>query len=379
MKIELNRSDVELAFKKVSSVNQNNSLPVLNESLIDFKDGRMTVYASDTEISILTSMEIVNSEGDLRPIVVNTNMILRTINTLKSETIFLEVKDKDVCITVPKSKKEYSVPIIYGPDSFIKKLIGNTVSSITLPGAKFCEIMKSASIFVNAADLRNSLRGISVYHDDGEHLKFFGGSSNCFNFLSIKSEGNIGKIIIPKTISKVLELFNHSASIEICIDETNTNIVIINGHDTYSIRLIDAKLVDAEGLLSKLIRDNRVIVDREQMLQAVTRLMIYSPSNGDADIDIDLSGDEIVLTAQDLAFRKKGVETIPFLVKDGDLDFMFTVNSKYLSQSLRSFSSEQITIIKSQGPTPMLIHDDGHRGFSSEYLVAPINKNHNAN
>lgn len=370
MKIELNRSDAETAFKKVSSVNQSNSLPVLNESLIDFNDGRMTVYASDTEISILTSIELVSTEEELNPIVVNTNMIMKTIATLKSETIFLEVKEMDIVITIPKSNKEYSIPMIYKPDSFLKKSIGNTIDSISLPGVKFHEMLKSAAIFVNQNDLRKSLAGVSVSFDD-EHLKFFGGTGSCFNFLSIKSENNLGKVIIPKSITKIMALFNQSASIEICVDDSKTNLIIINGHDSYSIRLIDAPLVDAEKLSTTFVRDNYVHVDREVLLQCIGRLITYT-NHDSAELDIDFSGSEMTLRAEDIAFRKKGVETLPFLVKEGDLDFQCTINAKFLSDSLRSFSCEQIIIMKSSGPTAMLLCDDGHRGFSSEYFVSPI-------
>lgn len=380
MKIELKKTDAEKVFKMVSTVNQNNMIPISNESLISFNDeGRMVVFATDTEISIETTVDIVSSEGKLFPIVCDTNMILKTISSLKTETIFMEVvvheskKFAEMVITVPKSKKEYRINMGFQAKNFLKKPAAEFNDSISIVGSRFAEIIKSASVFVDNKDIRGGwMVGISMYHDENT-VRFLGGDGFGFNILNFDSEQNLGKIIIPKTIGKIIDLFSVATTIELSVSDDKNHMMIRNGVSTYTIRLVAGEASTAERVFKDLDRSISVKVNREEMIGCVGRLMNFANTT-EPVITMDFTGPEVTLECNDVNLRKKGVEDLPKLASEGDISEMIcSTNAKKLDKILRTFSCEIITIIKSKANNvPIILHDDSGRGFYSEYYLAPM-------
>jgi len=383
MKIELKKIDAERVFKMVSNVNQGNMIPITNETLINFFDGRMELFATDTEISISTSIDIVSSEGLLSPIVCDTNMIMKTISSLKTETIFMEVamaengSYADLTITVPKSKKEYTINLGFRAKDFLKKPEFVPGHSISVPGNRFVEIIRSTGVFIDNKDIRGGwLTGISMY-DDENKIKFVGGDQFGFNIIHLDSDESLGKVIIPKTISGILDLFSSSANIEVSIDSNGSHMMIKSGSSTFTIRLISGEVSSAERVFRHIDKSSYVRLNREDLISCIGRLVNFAGDIKEPALSMDFSGDDIILECEDVHRRKKGTEELTRLSFAGDASAMrCTTNAKKLEKILRTFSSEVITIVKnSDVRTPMIIHDDSGRGFYSEYYLAIINTN----
>ena len=78
-------------------INSKNSLPILDNFLLDLKGDVLTMTASDTETTLITSMVVENVEGSGK-VAVASRLLLDTLREFSEQPLNFEINDSNLAM-----------------------------------------------------------------------------------------------------------------------------------------------------------------------------------------------------------------------------------------------------------------------------------------
>jgi len=163
------------------------------------------------------------------------------------------------------------------------------------------------------------------------------------------------------------------------LGKTNENVIVKYNKtnasfefDNYSLvcRLVDSKYPNYEAVIPK-DNPNTLIVDRLQLLNKIRRVSFFANQSTN-QIRLSISGQELVLSAEDLDFTNEAHERLNCSYDGSDLEIGF--NSKFILEMLNNLSSEQVIMeLSTPGRAGLLlpvVEDDSDEEILM--LVMPI-------
>ena len=144
-----------------------NSMPILDNFLFDVADKHLTITASDGEITLRTTLELVESDSNLK-FTINARTIQDAIKVIADQPIEFTIDTANYEMTIHYQNGHYSL-VAQGADEypFVKDLEGD-ISTLTLDAERIFSSINRA-VFAAADDpLRPVMNGVFFdYRSDG--------------------------------------------------------------------------------------------------------------------------------------------------------------------------------------------------------------------
>ena len=375
MKLTFNREQLNKGIQSILGIlNTKTGLPILDYALIEVKNNKITIFVSDEEI--LTQINIpCFIDGDKFDFVCDLKTVQSTASLLRSEEFILDVDDKLIIMSTPKTRKRFEIPIVYSADSF--PLMGHSewMSSITIKGSIFSAMIKRASLFISPTDLRPALT--SIHLSSTKDVIRIQGTEAIGIADSAYSKGEsdddfpeFSNILFPKGITKIISNYEQSLGVKIFVDEEMKNAMLDDDGIKTQIRLTSSnhKYPPIDELFKNHNTDHFIKVNRESLLMGVRRIALYA---GKANqIRINMEDSDIVISSSNDEFSKKAEETIDVEYKSELMNFVSGVNHNYLSTILNTMTGENVFITQPAYNTPFLLVDDSTDGYTTMWGIA---------
>lgn len=358
MKALLNSSQLAKQLKKVSPVmGKNTVLPILTSVLLDFKNGKLTLQATDLETTIHTKMD-ANFKQDFK-ILIDYHDLSELCSKLPNQPVFIEETEKAIVITADTSKFKFSkggeidsYPLL-PEDDFVFEVDVND---------DFFWGMACANVCKSNDDLNVRMTGVCV-DAKKDFINIVG--TNAFvafkKSLPVKTKKSKSVIVCDKFIQLVksfadAKLFVGNKFLKVDTDE----ITIVT-------RLIDAPFVEYEFVYPKEQPEFNFIANRKDMLAAIGLASIGSSANTRTCV-IKFEGDTANITGQDVDFGKEGEAKLKFT---GGVDFdEIGLNATQISLLLNLFSTEDVEILFSSPQKPVYVRPAGDN--DTLCLIMPV-------
>ena len=321
-------------------INSKNSLPILGDFLFEIVNGRLNLTASDSEVMMKTSLELIETDGDGRFCVGNHDL-LEAVKGISEQPITFDVNQGENIARITYQNGMFSLPVENADEFPQPQTVGEGANTITISNQLLGENI-NRSIFATAQDeLRPVMNGI--YFDlTPDYLAIVASDGHKLvrnKVLTVKSDVPAA-FILPKKPASLLKnvLGKNGGDVVIRFDERNAE---VNYEDGQIIcRLIEGRYPNYNSVIPQS-NPNQLTVDRVALLSALRRVQPFSNDSSNL-IRFHVENGVLQLDAEDYDFSKTATERMTCDYNGIPMSIGFKGSS--FIEILSNFECEQVII-----------------------------------
>ncbi len=353
MEFKVNSKDLEKHLTKViPAVPTRTPMLILENFLFEIKDGLLTIYATDLEISLKTSLNIV--ADDNLTAVIPAKLLFDVIRSLPDTTIHFNFTDnRKIELTTENGK--YSISYLL-PDEYpdIPSFPGNTESEelneLTLNGTELKSAFDRSAFAMSKEEMRPAMTGTLLdFSENG--LRFVATDGHRLVDLllkNIKTEIE-DQYIIPERAITVLSKVLDEKDVKIYLSKTHVSFVLSDME--LITRLIGQKYPDYASVIP-LENEFTLKINTKDLHGAVKRMMLFSQSDT-KKVKFAITESKVDISAEDIDLGASGNDSIVCEYNGDPLEIGF--NSAYVNDVLSHLGSEKELLLKLHSPSKAVI------------------------
>lgn len=326
-------------------INSKNSLPILDNFLLDLKGDVLTMTASDTETTLITSMVVENVEGSGK-VAVASRLLLDTLREFSEQPLNFEINDSNLAMVITSANGKYNFIGQNGDEYPRLPELQEDARMMVLPVDTLAAGI-SKTIFCTADDeLRPVMNGIyfDIFHDgltlvatDAHKLVRY---KTRHTTVTLNDDEDRTSFILPKKPATMLKniLPKESGDVEVRFDAKNAYFKLSNY--TMICRQVEGRYPNYNGVIPKE-NPYKVIVDRVSLLNALKRVSVFSNQASNL-IKLDMRDNRITISAQDIDFSISAEETVNCQYADTPIKIGF--KSAFLIEIINTISSSDVIL-----------------------------------
>jgi DNA polymerase-3 subunit beta len=345
------------------AVSTRGQLPILSNFLLEVKNGKLTISATDLEIGISSTIPVnVEEEGKITIPAKNFSDLLSNIG---SQKITLTLEGETLNLTGEKIKASFQTM----PAEDFPKLYEEKGEEIVNTKKTEIEEFIQRTVFSAAIDSsRPALSGVLLDKDkdevimvatDGYRLSL---QKNVFKAL----EGLTKPLVVPaRIIKELLSIKEEGDMVKIFVSEKNNQIIFLQNETTLVGRLIDAEYPDYEKIIPTEFT-TKVEIERERLQNAIKICSVFARETANI-IKFSIEKNKIIVSANSPSVGEDVVDVDA--VQNGE-ENEIAFNAKYLLDVLSAVTSETL-VFEMNGPlNPGVFRIKGDNSFL--HLIMPI-------
>lgn len=326
-------------------INSKNSLPILDNFLLNLEGQELTMTASDTETTLISKMEVEDVVGSGK-VAVASRLLLDTLREFPEQPLNFEINDSNLAMVITSANGTYNFIGQNGDEYPRLPELQADAKGLTIPVSTLSTGI-SKTLFCTADDeLRPVMNGIyfDIFRDgltlvatDAHKLVRY---KTTHTTVTIPEEEDKMSFILPKKPSNMLKniLPKESGEVEIKFDNKNAFFKLSNY--TMICRQVEGRYPNYNGVIPKE-NPYKVIVDRVTLLNALKRVSVFSNQASNL-IKLNISNNLISVSAQDIDFSISAEETINCQYEDDSIKIGF--KSAFLIEILSNISSSDVVL-----------------------------------
>jgi DNA polymerase III subunit beta len=360
MHFNVNSKNLEkLLAKVIPAVPVRTPMPVLENFLFEIKEGLLTVYATDLEISLRASISVDASE-DLK-IVIPARLLFDILRALKETQLNIEV-EKNSKLKITADNGVYYIG--YSPaDDFPAIASVPKNRELLISGSDLKKALDQTSFAMSKEDMRPAMtgtlfefseEGLRFVTTDGHRLVKFVNKS-----LAINEDE---QYIIPERAISVLTKILDQGELKIYLSKTHAS---FNFEELEFIsRLIGEKYPSYNSVIP-MENEHLLKVKTDELHAALRRMMLFSSSNS-KQVKFSIKEDSLEVSAEDIDHGSSARESIFCEYKGEPMDIGF--NTLYVNEILSHMNNDEI-IFKLHSPTKACIVEPVEKTENEDLMV----------
>ncbi|MDD2833829.1 MAG: DNA polymerase III subunit beta [Methylotenera sp.] len=364
MNIQINRETLLKPLSSVTSiVEKRHTLPILSNLLLEAKQNKIHLTATDLEMQISLTVDTATT-GDFTTTLSAKKLL--DISRSLPESAEINMATNDSRITVKAGKSRFNLQTLPAADYPVMTKTSSEATLIVISQSQLKDLFKQVEFAMAQQDIRYYLNGL-LFEVIANRLNIVGTDGHRLSFTSTTLEKNYEKqeVILPrKTVIELIKLLDDSddlVNIEISSNQVNfsfANIKLIS-------KVIDGKFPDYNRVIP-VGHKNTFTTDRVNILLAMQRASILSNEK--------YRGIRMVLNQNNLKListnsdQEEAEEELEINYTGDALDIGFNVT--YLIDVLNNTNSDQITFSFADANSSCLITIPSNIDY--KYVVMPM-------
>lgn len=353
MEFKVNSKELEkLLGKIIPAVPTRTPMPILENFLFEVKDGLLTIYATDLEISLKSSLSIA-TEDNIK-LVVPARLLNDIVRSLNDTTIHFKLTSNKKINLITDTGK-YVISYL-DPDEFpdIPSVTEDKnvkdLNEVVINGVELRQAFEKTSFAMSKEEMRPAMMGtLFEFTDDG--LRFVTTDGHrLVNMLkkNIKANFNQQYVVPERAVSVLLKI----------LDEKDVKIYLTKSYVSFKLndielitRLIAQKYPDYNSVIP-LENEFALKINTKDIHNSIKRMMLFSTSTT-RRVKFSIKKDSLEISAEDLDIGASGEEKVVCEYSGDDLEIGF--NSAYVNDVLNHMSDNEEIIFKLHSPTKAVI------------------------
>ena len=323
-------------------LNAKNTLPILDNFLFDLKGNTLSITASDLETIMTVDLELEMAEDDGK-IAVPARLLLDMLKAFSNVPITFSV-DGDYKIELAAGDGKYNLSG-FNAEEFPQQPVVENVVKVELESQVMVKAINKTLFATGTDELRPVMAGVYCDLHDND-ITFV--ATDAHKLVRYKKT-NIGSdlqvnFILPK---KPLNLLKSNLPVDetmVGIEYAEKNAVFTFGSIRMVCKLVDGRYPNYEAVIPKE-NPNVLTVERATFLNVIRRVSIFA-NKSTHQIRLKISGQELLLSAEDLDYSNAAQERLSCNYNGEDLDIGF--NSRFLIEMLNNLDSDEVSLHMSQ-------------------------------
>lgn len=318
-------------------INNSNTLPILDNFLLDLKNGKLTVSASDLETTMSTVLDVDSDSDGI--IAVPARLLLETLKTFPEQPLAFVVENNN---TVEISSDHGKYALAYADAAEFPKAVEVADPSSTIIIGDILATAINKTIFAAGNDdLRPVMSGV-FFQFSTEGLTFV--ATDAHKLVKYQrsdvSASQVAEFIMPKKPLNLLKGILAGSESDVTIEYNESNAKFTFDNTELICRLIDGKYPNYEAVIPKE-NPNKLTISRNQFLSSVRRVSIFS-NKSTHQVRLKIAGIELNISAEDIDYSNKAEERLTCSYNGDDMQIGF--NSRFLTEMLNNLDSDDISL-----------------------------------
>lgn len=368
MELTARKDDLARSLQKSQSVvEKRTSMPILSNVLLEAADGRLTVTATDLEISFQSSFEAkVNKPGRLTA---PARKFYEIIKELPSDDVYLKEKENQH-MHLTGGRASYDLVGLSADDYPALPDISG-IPDLPVDAETLSEMIEKTIFSISQEDTRFNLAGLFVQkrrRDDKEFLRMVSTDGHRLSLVDREMPGisalDIDKgVIIPR--KGVAEMRRMAEDGDLTLGLNGSFAVLKKDDATLILRMQEGSFPDYEVVIPK--NTTRVVLVNRQGFGEVIRRVSIMATDRFQGVQLNFKDGLLELVSQnpDLGEARESIE----VEYDGE-PFTVGFNARYFLDLCAAMRSEVISLSFIDENNPCLIKGEGDEGFLS--VIMPM-------
>ena len=348
-------------------VEKKNTLPILSNVLLQLKDKKLSIIATDLDIIFydeISDVKIVN-EGSTTTSAAILYDVLRKISS-NSELKF-ELKSENK-LSLKSDNSDFNL-LCLPTDNFPTFADEFEGQEISLDNGRFLKLLNKTRISISNDDTRHYLNGVFLHLTEAHGRHFLTGVATDSHRLSSSSleinNNDFNSLILPrKTVFQLCSLLTESND-QLSMQSSENKIKFTLGKMKLISKVIDGKFPDYKKVVPTS-NDKILIVSSKDFISSIERVASVSLDRKEG-VKLSINKDNLQLSVNS-ANSGEGNEKIKAEFNSENLNISF--NSKYLIDIASEIEDKILKINLKDSVSPVLIEDASDK--NSYYVIMPM-------
>jgi DNA polymerase-3 subunit beta len=318
-----------------------NSLPILDNFLVEVANGQLTISASDLETTMRTTLEA--EANDSGKIAIPAKLLLDVLKALPDQpcTFLVDTKTYSIEIAYDNGKSKMTG---FNGDDYPKTPGIDNSHTLKVSGDIISKAINKTLFATGNDELRPVMSGVYCQFSPQDIVFVATDAHKLVRYRRTDSQANgSSAFILPKKPLNLLKS-NLSGSEEVTVEYNESNAVFTFNDIVMVCRLIDGKYPNYEAVIPKE-NPNVLTIDRAQFLSSIKRVSIFA-NKTTHQIKLKLAGSELSLSAEDIDFANEANERLTCNYNGDDMEIGF--NSRFLMEMLNNLDTPEVKLEMSE-------------------------------
>jgi len=350
-------------------VEKKNTLPILSNVLLELKDNKLSIVATDLDIVFYDEISEVKilKEGSTTTSAAILYDILRKISSNSELNFDLKTENK---LSLKSDNSDFNLlclPIDNFP-TFSDEFEG---SEIALNNKRFLKLLNKTKIAISNDDTRHYLNGVFLHLTEAHGRNFLTGVATDSHRLSsssleIESANDFSSLILPrKTVFQLCSLLTESAE-KLSMKISENKIQFTLGNIKLISKVIDGKFPDYKKVVPTN-NEKSLVVSSKDFINSIERVTSVSLDRKEG-VKLAINKENIQLSVNS-ANSGEGNEILKANFNSNDhLNISF--NSQYLVDIASEVEDKNLKMNLKDSVSPVLIEDASDK--NSYYVIMPM-------
>ncbi len=349
-------------------VEKKNTLPILSNVLLQLKDKKLSIIATDLDIIFYDEISDVKilREGSTTTSAAILYDILRKISSNSELNFDLLSENK---LSLKSENADFNL-LCLPTDNFPTFADEFEGQEITLNNSRFLKLLNKTRISISNDDTRHYLNGIFLHLTESHGRNFLTGVATDSHRLSsssleIEKVSDFNSIILPrKTVFQLCSLLSE-ASGQLTMQISENKIKFSLGKTKLISKVIDGKFPDYKKVVPTQ-NNKTLIVSSKDFINSIERVASVSLDRKEG-VKLVINKDYVQLSVNS-ANSGEGNEKIKAEFSSESLNISF--NSKYLTDIASEVEDKNLKMNLKDSVSPVLIEDVSDK--NSYYVIMPM-------
>ena len=349
-------------------VEKKNTLPILSNVLLELKNNKLSIVATDLDIVFYDEINDVKilKEGSTTTSAAILYDILRKIPSNSELNFDLKTENK---LSLKSENSDFNLlclPVDNFP-TFADEFEGK---EIFIQNKKFLKLLNKTKIAISNDDTRHYLNGIFLHLTESHGRSFLTSVATDSHRLSsssieIETVDNFSSVILPrKTVFQLCTLLTDTSE-KLSIQIGENKIKFSLGSIKLISKVIDGKFPDYKKVVP-INNDKSLTVASKDFINSIERVTSVS-LDGKEGVKLAINKENIQLSVNS-ANSGEGNEIIKANFNSDNLNISF--NSKYLIDIASEIEDKNLKMSLKDSVSPVLIEDSSDK--NSYYVIMPM-------
>ncbi|KKJ76063.1 DNA polymerase III subunit beta [Kiloniella litopenaei] len=370
MKLTIERSALLKSLAHVQSVvERRNTIPILSNVLMEAKDGKLSLTATDMDLTIVDQVEatIVDAGVTTAPAHTFYDIVRKLPDGSEVE---LTANAETAQMTLKAGRSTFTLQTLPRED-FPAAGVADLPQVFGIQAGELKNLIDRTRFAISTEETRYYLNGIYVHATEAEGIPVLravatdGHRLARFEMPLPQGAENLPGVIVPrKTVNELRKLIDETNDpIEVSLSETK--IMFRFDSTVLSSKLIDGTFPDYQRVIPSG-NDKSLVLDCKTFSAAVDRVSTISTEKSRA-VKITLDGSALTLSATS-AENGSAVEVLEVNYEGTSLDIGF--NSRYLLDIAQQIEGDSAEFLMADAASPTIVRDSADT--SALYVLMPM-------
>ena len=369
MQFTIKRDDLLKSLNFVQGVvEKKNTLPILSNVLLQLKDSKLFIVATDLDIIFYDEISEVKiqKEGSTTTSAAILYDILRKISANSELSFDLKSENK---LSLKSDNSDFNL-LCLPTDNFPTFADEFEGSEMSLDNNKFLKLLNKTKIAISNDDTRHHLNGIFLHLTEAHNRNFLTGVATdshrlSSNSIEVESINDFSPIILPrKTVFQLCSLLTENSE-KLSMQISDNKIKFSFGKIKLISKVIDGKFPDYKKVVPTN-NDKSLVVLSKDFINSIERVTSVSLDRKEG-VKLAINKENIQLSVNS-ANSGDGNEIIKANFSSDNMNISF--NSKYLIDIASEIEDKNLKMSLKDSVSPVLIEDNSDK--NSYYVIMPM-------